>query len=76
MFIGRKEELSKIEKLYRTDRFQMPVISHPDKNRPAVISHVTVGRCVIISEIHNLIQISEYNRAVGLRFVYYIVGKP
>ena len=26
MFIGRKEELSKLEKLYRTDRFQMPVI--------------------------------------------------
>ena len=31
MFIGRKEELSKIEKLYRTDRFQMPVISHQIK---------------------------------------------
>lgn len=26
MFIGRKEELSKLEKLYKTEKFQMPVI--------------------------------------------------
>ncbi len=26
MFIGRKEELTKLEKLYKTDKFQMPVI--------------------------------------------------